>query len=135
MVLLAFAAGGSSSERKRSRPIRAFSATPHDGQRRCRTLLKIPTESSPELRISPALQLKREWSPWPEFGSDPGNPREFGWCRPRRQAPPPRSWPTPELRIRRVGEDVCHPHPPQTRTCRIPASGSSQESLANGDIA
>src|SRR5207248_3316818 len=43
--------------------------------------------------------------------------------------------PTPELRIRRVGEDVCHPHPPQTRTCRIPASGSSQESLANGDIA
>jgi hypothetical protein len=36
--------GGSSSERKRSRPIRAFSATPHDGQRRCRTLLKIPAE-------------------------------------------------------------------------------------------
>jgi transposase len=28
MVLLAFAAGGSSSDRKRSRPIRAFSATP-----------------------------------------------------------------------------------------------------------
>jgi hypothetical protein len=26
---------------------------------------------SPELRI-PALQLKREWSPWPQFGSDPG---------------------------------------------------------------
>src|SRR2546426_5539624 len=99
MVLLAFAAGGSSSERKRSRPIRAFSATPHDGQRRCRTLLKIPTESSPELRISPALQLKREWSPWPEFGSDPGNPRELGWCRPRKQASPPRSWPRPELRI------------------------------------
>ena len=36
-----------------------------------------------ELRI-PALQLKREWSPWPEFGSDPGNPRELGWCRPRK---------------------------------------------------
>jgi hypothetical protein len=34
----------------------------------------IPAEPSPELRI--ALQLKREWSPWPEFGSDPGNPRE-----------------------------------------------------------
>src|SRR5438034_3333977 len=33
-----FAAGGSSSDRKRSRPIRAFSATPHDGQRPCRTL-------------------------------------------------------------------------------------------------
>jgi hypothetical protein len=28
------------------------------------------------LRI-PALQLKREWSPWPQFGSDPGNPREL----------------------------------------------------------
>ena len=30
--------------------------------------LKIPAEPSPELRI-PALQLKRDWSPWPEFGS------------------------------------------------------------------
>jgi hypothetical protein len=29
--------------------------------------LKIPAEPSPELRI-PALQLKREWSPKPEFG-------------------------------------------------------------------
>src|SRR6516162_7764567 len=57
-------------------------------------LLKTPAEPSPELRI-PALQLKREWSPWPEFGSDPGNPRELGCCRPRK----PRSWPTPELRI------------------------------------
>jgi len=35
-------AGGSSSDRKRSRPIRAFSATPHDGQRRCRTLAEDP---------------------------------------------------------------------------------------------
>src|SRR5947209_20445088 len=35
---------------------------------------------------------------------------------------------------RRVGEDVGTVIP-QTRTCRIPASGSSQESLANGDIA
>jgi hypothetical protein len=35
-------------------------------------LLKIPAEPSPELRIH-ALQLKREWSPWPEFGCDPGN--------------------------------------------------------------
>src|SRR5262249_965481 len=25
----------------------------------------------------PALQVKREWSPWPEFGSDRGNPREL----------------------------------------------------------
>jgi hypothetical protein len=52
---------------------------------------------SPELRI-PALQLKREWSPWPEFGSDPGNPPKLGWCRPA-QASLPRSWPTHELRI------------------------------------
>jgi hypothetical protein len=27
--------------------------------------------------ISPALQLKREWSPRPEFGSDPENPRDL----------------------------------------------------------
>src|SRR5256886_17600413 len=59
MVLLAFAAGGSSSERKRSRPIRAFSATPHDGQRRCRTLLKIPAEPSPELLIPGAAAQTR----------------------------------------------------------------------------
>ena len=39
-------------------------------------LLTIPAEPSPELRI-PAPQLKREWSPWPEFSSDPGNPREL----------------------------------------------------------
>jgi hypothetical protein len=43
---------------------------------RAERLLKIPAEPSPELRI-PALQLKREWSPWPEFGSDSGNPREL----------------------------------------------------------
>jgi len=43
---------------------------------RAERLLKIPAEPSPELLI-PALQLKREWSPWPEFGSDPGNPRAF----------------------------------------------------------
>src|SRR6266446_2925398 len=59
MVLLAFAAGGSSSDRKRSRPIRAFSATPHNGQRRCRTLLKIPAESSPELLIPGAAAQTR----------------------------------------------------------------------------
>jgi len=38
---------------------------------RAERLLKIPT------CVSPALQLKREWSPWPEFGSDLGNPREL----------------------------------------------------------
>src|SRR5437660_6953590 len=54
-----FAAGGSSSERKRSRPSRAFSATPHDGQRRCRTLLKIPAESSPQLLIPDAAAQTR----------------------------------------------------------------------------
>jgi hypothetical protein len=43
---------------------------------RVERLMKIPAEPSPELRI-PALQLKREWSPWPQFGSDPGNPREL----------------------------------------------------------
>src|SRR5215510_11016966 len=64
--------GGSSSDRKRSRPIRAFSATPHDGQRPCRTLAEDPGRTQPELRI-PALQLKREWSPGPEFGWIPAN--------------------------------------------------------------
>jgi hypothetical protein len=34
--------------------------------------LKIPAEPGPELRI-PALQLKREWSPKPEFGWIPAN--------------------------------------------------------------
>ena len=43
---------------------------------RAERLLKIPAEPSPELRI-PALQLKREWSPWPEFGSDRENSREL----------------------------------------------------------
>src|SRR5207344_2558102 len=44
---------------KKSRPIRAFSATPHDGQRRCRTLLKIPAEPSPELLIPGAAAQTR----------------------------------------------------------------------------
>ena len=39
-------------------------------------LLKIPAEPSPSC-VSPVLQLKREWSAWPEFGSDRGNPREL----------------------------------------------------------
>jgi hypothetical protein len=59
---------------------------------RVERLLKIPAEPSPELLI-PGLQLKRDWSPWPEFGS----------ARARlvspAQASLPRSWPTPELRI------------------------------------
>jgi hypothetical protein len=28
----------------------------------------------------------------------------------------------------------CHPRPPQTRTCRFPASGSSRESFADGEV-
>jgi len=40
---------------------------------RAERLLKTPAEPSPELRI-PALQLKREWSPWPQFGLIPANP-------------------------------------------------------------
>jgi hypothetical protein len=71
-----FAAGGSSSDRKRSRPIRALSATPHDGQRPCRRLTEDPGRTQPRA-ASPALQLKREWSPCPEFSSDPENPREL----------------------------------------------------------
>jgi hypothetical protein len=43
---------------------------------RAERLLKIPAEPAPSC-VSPALQLKREWSPWPEFGSDPRNPREL----------------------------------------------------------
>jgi len=45
--VVGFAAGGSSSDRKRSRPIRAFSATPHDGQRPCRTLAEDPGRTQP----------------------------------------------------------------------------------------
>src|SRR5215471_16481468 len=37
---------------------------------RAERLLKIP-DPAPSC-VSPALQLKREWSPWPEFGSIPG---------------------------------------------------------------
>src|SRR5437764_8441880 len=97
MVLLALAVGGSSSERKRSRPIRAFSATPHDGQRRCRTLLKIPAESSPELLIPGAAAQTRVVSlagirlgSWESARARLVSPA---------QASLPRSWPAPELRI------------------------------------
>jgi hypothetical protein len=44
--------------------------------RRAERLLKIRAEPSPDC-VSPALQLKREWSPWPDFGSDRGNPRDL----------------------------------------------------------
>src|SRR4029077_5888422 len=54
-----FAAGGSPSDRKRSRPIRAFSATPHDGQGPCRTLAEDPGRTGPELRIPGAAAQTR----------------------------------------------------------------------------
>src|SRR5262245_12897901 len=57
MVLLALPPGGSSSDRKRSRPIRAFSATPHDGQRPCRMLAEDPGRT--ELCIAGAAAQTR----------------------------------------------------------------------------
>jgi hypothetical protein len=63
---------------------------------RAERLLKIP-EPSLELRI-PALQLKREWSPWPEFWLGSWESARARLVSPA-QASLPRSWPTPELRI------------------------------------
>ncbi len=62
--------------------------------RRRRMMANVGAERNPAPScLSPALQLKREWSSWPEFGS----------ARARlvspAQASLPRSWPTPELRI------------------------------------
>jgi hypothetical protein len=91
-----FRAGRSSSDRKkRSRPIRVFSAMPHDGQRPCRILAEDPGRTQSRAAHLRRCSSNMEWSPWPEFGSDPRNPRE---SRPA-QASLPRSWPTPELRI------------------------------------
>src|SRR5262244_1252106 len=53
------AAGGSSSDRKRSRPIRGFSATPQMANVRAERLLKIPAEPSPELRSPGAAAQTR----------------------------------------------------------------------------
>jgi hypothetical protein len=38
----------------------------HDGQRLRRAFAEDPGRTQPEQR-TPALQLKREWSPWPEI--------------------------------------------------------------------
>src|SRR6516165_10709351 len=65
---------------------------------RAECLLQIPAEPSPELRIPGAAAQTRVVSMAAEFGAGPGNPRELGWCRPRKPSLP-RSWPTPELRI------------------------------------
>jgi hypothetical protein len=54
MVLLALPAGGSSSDRKRTRPIHAFSATPHDGQRSCEMLGRIGEMSGRHCQLSAA---------------------------------------------------------------------------------
>jgi len=70
-------------ERQRPRPIRAFSATPI----RTECLLKIPAEPSPSC-VSPAPQLKREWSPWPKFGADREIRASFQKDNLRRHFPP-----------------------------------------------
>ena len=59
MVLLALPPGGSSSERKRSRPNRPFSAMPNDGQCLCRALAEDPGRTQPELRIPGAAAQTR----------------------------------------------------------------------------
>src|SRR5262249_10422767 len=42
---------------------------------RAETLAEDPGRTQPRAAYPGAAQLKREWSPWAEFGSDPGNPR------------------------------------------------------------
>ena len=55
---------------------------------RAECLLQIPAEPSPELRIPGAAAQTRVVSMAAEFGADPGNPRELGWCRPRKPSLP-----------------------------------------------
>jgi hypothetical protein len=52
-------APGSSSDRKRSQPIRAFSATPTDGQRPCRALAEDPGRTQPSCGIPGAAAQTR----------------------------------------------------------------------------
>ena len=47
-----------------------FSAMQMDDQR-------VREDARGMLARTPAPQLKREWSLWPEFGLDPANPREL----------------------------------------------------------
>ena len=49
----------------------------HQVQTSSRPLAERSRQNPAPSCVSPALQLKREESPWPEFGSDPGNPREL----------------------------------------------------------
>src|SRR6266478_6219324 len=52
----------------------------------------------------------------------------------RRSAARQRLRPDGEIDGGRVDEEVAHPHPSQSRTCRFPASGSSWESLARSGV-
>jgi hypothetical protein len=71
-----FAAGGSSLDRQKSRAnLRVNSAMQIDDQR-VREDTRGMLAPGPSC-VPPAPQLKREWSLWPEFGLDPGNPREL----------------------------------------------------------
>jgi hypothetical protein len=75
-VLLALLADHLLIERRDRWPIRAFSATPHDGQRRRRTLAEDPGRTRPELRMPGAAAQTRMVSV-AEFRADPGNPRDL----------------------------------------------------------
>jgi len=46
------------------------------GIARLQRIVDDPGRTGPELRIR-TPQLKREWSPWPEFGWFPANLRDF----------------------------------------------------------
>ena len=46
------------------------------------TLAEDPGRTQPRAAYPRRCSSIREWSPWPEFGSDPGKPRELGWCIP-----------------------------------------------------
>ena len=69
-------AGGSSLDRQKSRAnLRVNSAMQIDDQR-VREDARGMLAPAPSC-VPPAPQLKRKWSPWPEFGLDPANPREL----------------------------------------------------------
>ena len=96
-----FAAGGSSSDRKRSRPIRAFSATPHDGQRPCRTLAEEPGRTQP--RAAYPRRCSSNASDLPGRNSARSSESARARLVSPAQAFLPRSWPTAELRIPNAG--------------------------------
>src|SRR5215831_2146062 len=72
-----------------------------------------------------------------EYTRQPSVPVASDRLAPARCPTQPRArqypWPVAEIAFGgRVDEEVAHPHPSQSRTCRFPASGSSWESLARG---